>query len=235
MPRGVYNRSKTARATASDTSIGAAITSATVASDVPQEAPKPLSVRIVRMVDGIRSAFNDFTAEFKKVSERRAEFAPKFMKVFHAWQGETEGTFVAFVRVLVPELPMDTKGYKAHAAHIAADNLRSLYNRLERGKKLTPVERAKAIQNKPVAPRAAYTRLMAAFLPLIDDTGKEALRKAMSEQLHWTEAQIKGIFADSDETTPLVRVKPPRGVHIDHTLKLVPGPVPVAEKEDVAA
>ncbi len=229
LDKKTYSKATT-RARANDQGDGA--TDATTGS---QEAPKPLGARVVKQIDAIREAFNSYTSQLAAITERRAEFAPKFMKVFHAWQAETKGTFVAFVRVLVPELPMDTKGYKGHVAHIAADNLRTLYNRLERAKAGTPVERAQAIANKPVAPRAASVRLIAGFLGLLDANALEALKRAMQEQLHWSEAVVDGFITEAGEASPLVRVRPPKGINIEHALKLTPGRKPATEEEAIAA
>lgn len=243
MPRGIYDRTKrtnhryasqpAVRSKAHQSSEGT--TGTAVATTGTQGAPKPLSARIVKMIDGIRDPFVGYADALKTVNERRADFAPKFMKVFHAWQAETEDSFIAFVRVLVPDLPMERKVYIKHPASIAADNLRSLYNRLERGKAKTPAERAQAIQNKPVAPRVAFTRILAAFLPFLDASGVEQLRKVMSDQLHWTPGQINSVVADSTAAPPLVRVKAPKGVEIEHSLKLSPGPVPVIPQGETVA
>lgn len=234
MPRGIYARKPRIITTAND---AASVEPITGAADpqATQDTPKPLSTRIAKQIDGIRETFNGYTNGLKLVNERRADFAPKFMKVFNAWKDETQGNFVAFVRVLVPDLPMQRAGYIVHPAHVAADNLRSLYNRLERARKRTPAEQAQAEASKPVAPRQASLRLVASFLPYLEPSALDALKKVMKEQLHWSDNVVETFVAEATEATPLLRVRVPRGVHIEHALKVTPGPVPVSEPASVAA
>jgi hypothetical protein len=232
MPRGIYNRqlsTPAARSSSKDTARTLAATTDTT----PDKEPVKLTGPLVRALDTLRTVFTAFVADFKVLEMKRAELAPRFMKTFRKWQGETGGSFVAFVRVMVPDLPMDTKSYKAHSVYNAADYLRTMAARLER-EGTTPVERARAIANRPASPRTAMARMMASFLPLIDPSALAALRTAMEEQLHWTTAQVDGIMDLVGTEQPIVRVRAPRGIHIaEHSLKLVAAPTPrTVETED---
>jgi hypothetical protein len=76
-------------------------------------------------------------------------------------------------------------------------------------------------------------RMMASFLPLIDPAALDALRAAMETQLHWSTAQVDGIMDLVGKEQPIVRVRAPRGVHMEeHSLRLVAAPTPRAIETD---
>lgn len=198
--------------------------------DEDEEKVPKLSVSVARRLESIKATFTAFVDEFAAFTVSGEEFAPLFMKTFHKWEAETGGSFVAFVRVLIPSLPMDTKGYKAHPAYASADYLRRTAGRLDR-EGSTPVERAQAIANRPVSPRTALARIMVSIVPLIAPEALETIFAAMRSQLHWTDNQVDGFKTLIDEEQPLVRIRAPRGVHLDQGLKVTDAP---AISEDAA-
>lgn len=199
--------------------------------DEEPETAKPLSAVVARAVDAIRLTFSSFVDDFAAFTISGEDLAPRFMKTYRKWEAETGGSFVAFVRLLVPALPMDVKGYKAHSAYASADYLRREAARMER-QGTTPVERAQAIANRPASPRVAMARLMASIMPLIAPDALAVLYDAMRTQLNWTDNQVAGLRELVGEETPLVRIRPPRGVHIDAGLKVTEAPI---VNEDIAA
>lgn len=200
--------------------------------DTDEDEPVSLSKRVQTAVDKVRSLFRSYVEDFAALTASTEDLAPTFMQTYRRWEGETGGSFVAFVRVLVPDLPMETKAYKLHKAYNAADNLRRVAGRLER-EGTNPVERAQRIANAPVAPRRAFLSLLSAVAPLIQPDALDLLFDAMKTRLHWSEATVDGIkdAVENKEETPLVLIRPPRGVHIDQGLVVRSAPV-VAE--DVA-
>lgn len=204
---------------------------------IEDTAPEPVKLTgpLVRMIEAVRTPFKAFVDDFSQLEQTREELAPRFMRAFNKWQSETGGSFVAFVRIFVPSVPLQSRtndkgeGYRDNAAYQAADYLRRKNADIERAGS-TPVERAQAIANRPVNPRTAFARLLATVLPLLDDSAVVQLRRAMHDGLNWTDNQVNGLIELAGSETPLARVRPPRGVHLEHSLKLsVPTPADVEE------
>src|SRR6266581_8023066 len=174
MSRGIYTRRKHSndprtRSSAKDTN---------PVQETIAEEPVKLTAKLIRSVDELRVTFTAYSEAFTALEMRRADLAPKFMRICRAWQAETGSSFVAFVRVLIPDLPMERKGYVNHTAYMAAEYLRVKVNKFER-ENTTPVERARAIADKPASPRRIMTSVLASFLPLIDPAVLETLWAAM--------------------------------------------------------
>jgi hypothetical protein len=149
MPTGVYNRTARRQSTTRVTSTAKdAPPTASVTPDAPKDAPAKLTGPLVRAVDTLRVVFNTFLTEFNALEARREDIAPRFMRTFGKWQSETGGTFIAFVRVLVPDVPMTVKEYKFNRAYMAADYLRRLVAQQERAT-TSPIARAKQIAAVP--------------------------------------------------------------------------------------
>jgi hypothetical protein len=183
-----------------------------------------LSVKTQKMVDGIRSSFVNYVNDFQVLTATRESLAPRFMRAFQMWQEETKQTFVQFVRVLVPSVPEDRDGYRNDPAYQAATYLRRL--EAVNARVETPQARMQRLARAPVNPRIALARLVASLVPLLSPEGETALWRALEGQLHWSDAQIKGLQTLVETETPLVRVRTPRGVHIEHSLQLQQVPAP---------
>ena len=211
---------------------------ASSAGDTPAE-PVRLTGPLVRMIETVRAPFMAYVDDFAQLEQTREELAPRFMRAFNKWQSETGGTFVAFVRLFVPDVPLQSRsndkgsGYKDHTAYRAADYLRRKAAEIAREEAATPVQRAQAIANRPVSQRTAFGRLLAMVLPLLDESALGQLRRAMHDGLNWTDNQVNGLIELAGTETPLARVRPPRGVHLEHSLKL--SVIPTQEGEQLAA
>lgn len=229
MPKGIYQRSTTP-------AIPVAGSTVPILND-EAVAPIKLSAKTARAVEAVRGLFTPYVASFATINQLRGELAPKFMKAFEQWKAETDGNFVEFVRVLVPAVPLPSRtkdgiqGYRDHQAYQAADYLRRLVQQEARAA-TTPEEQADAIRNRPASPRQALARVIASIVPLIDPAAMAALWKAMESQLHWSETQVSGFRELVKLESPLVQVRPPRGLRVAHMLKVVPAAVIAKALED---
>ena len=139
-----------------------------------------LSKKTTALVEEVKVGFGAFSSDFNLLTSGRAELAPRFMRAFDAWQKETSGTFVAFVRILDPALPNGRTDYRNHSSYQAALYLQGLATR--------QTEPARPTGKEPIAPLRALARVLATILPLIDDRG--ILWATFLKQLHWSEAQV---------------------------------------------
>lgn len=200
-----------------------------------------LSARVRKAVDGIRQPFTDYVAAFKALTTTRAELAPKFMKAFALWAAEQpdgQADFTMFVRFLDPSVPESRAEYRLHAAYIAADNLRSLNNRMQRqaraaattnGETAGTAEQPAGGRLSPVSHVTAIARLLKAVAPLLSPETQPMLWAALQSQLGWSENQVKRIQNLVSQVDPLVVIREPRNVHAMGQLRLrLPEP---AERE----
>lgn len=193
-----------------------------------------LSSKLSKVIETLRVTFNGFVADYAALQADRATLAPRLMRAFAQWQTETGHTsFVAFVRVLVPGVPLERAGYRAHSAYQAADYLRRLTQQASRTTE-TPVEKAARIQSAPVSSRVALARLVASLLPLISPDSVGTFWSTAAGQLHWSEATLKGIQDLAKAESPLVTLKTPRGVHMTHGFRVV-GPANVQTEDQALA
>lgn len=142
-----------------------------------------LSSRTRALIDNVRTSFVTFVDDFSAlVSSSRQDLAPRVMRAFDAYRGETDGTFVDFVRQLDPTVPADRIKYRAHRSYQAADYLRRL---------VAQAPRAETRKRGPKAttPLVALARLMATVLPAVDPTG--AVWTAFVKEMHWSAEQAK--------------------------------------------
>lgn len=150
-----------------------------------------LSKKTVALVEGVRSQFVTYASTVGAMLSNRDELAPKFMRAFGAWQADTAGTFVQFVRFLEPALPEDSKAYKAHPVYTAADYLRRKVAQSERAKQAKASGRSEQAATAPATPLDAIARILSALLPNITD--KVRLWSMLGAELHWTERQISRV------------------------------------------
>lgn len=182
---------------------------------------KGLSAPVRRQITAIRKQFAGFAEDFRLVTESRAELAPKFMKAFGAWQTEVGGTFVDFVRVVVPDIGPSRDDYRAHPAAAAANYLRTLAAREARTERSeTPVQKAERIASAAVTPTTAVARLVKVLQGLVKPDTANLIWEAMRVQLHWPERTISRIQSETQNVQPLVDVNEPRGLHAIGNLKL---------------
>lgn len=197
---------------------------------IDDDATEPeISAKLGKAIATLRVTFRSFVEDFTALTTDRQTLAPRLMKTFAMWQAETGGSFVAFIRVLVPGVPLERAGYRAHFAYQAADYLRRLTQATARTTE-SPIERAARIQRAPVSPRVAMARLVASILPLISPDTTTVLWSALSDQLHWSEATVKSLQELCQSETPLVQLKAPRGTAASHSFRAAPVPVPDSEE-----
>lgn len=203
------------------------VTSATATASNPAE----LSAKTKKAIDQIKGAFKQFVTAFAALGEKRADLSPKFMKAFGLWQAETAGTFVDFVRFLVPEIGTKREEYRQHRAYQAADYLRRLAQQANRGeqRRRTPEERATA----PVTAMDAMARLLASFIPIIPEQEQAKIWESLHEVLHWSDRQVLRMQTLIDEAQPLVVAKIGRGNAQEiPNLRLAVGVVTTAEEDE---
>lgn len=185
-----------------------------MAKRIPPPAPEapvmvaPISAKTQHLIDAIRSDFKSFVDGFRVLNTKRADLAPAFMKAYGGYQNDTGGGFVTFCRVLVPEIPLDRDGYRAHPAYQAATYLRRLQSpAAERGKKIKP-------EDRPVTPLRALAVLVQTVLPILDPQG--ILWGAFVKEMNWTDEQAQRIQKLGVTLGPLhLRGKPAQVLHVE--------------------
>jgi len=168
-------------------------------------------------VRDITDTFLAFAHSFAAVASKRAEFAPRFVKVFEMWREETNGSLAAFCRLFDETVPLKTADYKKHPTYNAADYLRRMVADAERAAQSSKRGRKR---KKPASPRAALVRLVSSILPLFAESERDTLVDALSSRLNWTEDQARNVLTDAADETPIIVVKAPRGMHVDGELKI---------------
>lgn len=169
---------------------------------------KAASSRTLKAVETLRGPFMAFVADFTSITTKRAELAPKVMKVFGTWQSEVGGSFVEFTRILDPTIGATREEYRKHRSYQAADYLRRLAALTVARARTGAATRAPAI-----SPTAGMARLLKAVLPLIDAGQIDKLWQTLTAELHWSDRQTTNMqrAVDDAATDPLVRLTPPRG------------------------
>lgn len=161
-----------------------------------------LSAKVKRAVDAIKKPFVQFTRDFAALAMKREDLAPKFMKAFGMWQAETAGTFVDFVRMLVPDVGNTRAEYRNHRAYQSADYLRRIVGNANR-KPRTAAERASA----PAPPTDAIARILASLLSVIPEDRQSTIWDALGSQLHWTNRQVQRLQTQVEHVDPLVQIR----------------------------
>jgi hypothetical protein len=150
--------------------------------------PVQLSAKLTAVIDNLRRPFKAFVSEFKALSLSRAELAPAFMEAFGHYEKETEGSFIAFCRLVDPSIPAERDLYRNDPSYQAATYLRRLVQQTETTKKT-----GKRKGPKPATPLVALARFVATVLPVVDPTG--AIWAAFVAEMHWSERQAARVQA----------------------------------------
>lgn len=140
-----------------------------------------LTVKVSKLLAELEPPFLAFAEGFAHLSTARSELAPQFMQACRAWQRETHGTFVAFVRLFDSTVPLHRAGYRAHTTYAAADYLRRLRNK-RRGQSVP-------IEQRSVSPLVALARLVATVMPVVDPTG--TIWAAFVKAMNWSDEQAE--------------------------------------------
>lgn len=166
--------------------------------------PTELSAKVKKMVDGVRETFTAFKGNYIALKKARDAFAPTFVKAFDAWKVETSGTFIGFVRLLDPSVPMAQKDYRDNDVYNAAIYIRrKIVN--------PPGDRVERVGDAPATPMAGMARLIAAIKPLVPEDQLTKLWQIIAKELHWSEDQKARLEKLVEEAEPLLAVRAPKG------------------------
>lgn len=204
MSKRPYKRQQTAQQARQSANYAQAAIAGPDTTDAPgkaAKAPIEVSAKVMRIIDAVREPFASFVDGFAAITADRATLAPKFMKAFGAWQAETAGTFIAFVRVFDATVPAERAAYRDNPVYQAADYLRRLSANAAR-----PAAEANAV--KPASPFEAVARLVATLAPLVEDM--DLVWQAFLLELHWTDRQIARVQKLVGQAGPLLAKKAPQ-------------------------
>jgi hypothetical protein len=154
-----------------------------------------------RLIDNLKRPFMQFAGEFKRMSEKRTDLAPKFMTAFAKWvQDNGGGTFVSFVQFIDPTVPLDRDSYRVHASYMAADWLRRQSGqRRDQG----------ANRQKPIRSNVTMAaRLIATLLPLIKD--HDRVWEGFATEFGLTKRQKTRLMAAVASAKPIIQLPAPK-------------------------
>lgn len=176
-----------------------------VTTSVVVEAEPQLKRGTTRLIEDVRRPFHAHVTAFGTMHRKSVELAPSFMRAFGAYQADTGGTFVAFVRLFDDTVPPNRDpdpnersniGYRNHPTYRAADYLR----------RLAPLERAAEVEDheRPAGMSEAFVRLLAAIVTLIPEAQRARLWAIVGDELHWTERRVETLRTEVEQAEPLV-------------------------------
>lgn len=85
------------------------------------------SQKLTEALDTLRPAFREVGNDLQRLTRKRAEIAPTFLKTFTIWRRETGRSMLAFVHTLDPSVPVnDRAAYRVHPSYQAAFYLKGL-------------------------------------------------------------------------------------------------------------
>lgn len=170
-----------------------------------------LSAKTRKLVEAVRPAFTQFAADFEALTVKRSELAPKLMKAYGAVQSETGISFVGFVRLMDPTVPVSREAYRAHKTYAAADYLRRLAAgrpSAAAGPRITP---------EAETPLDVLSRLVAAILPNLD---APIFWTSFAQVCapHWSERQMTTLRSRVESLTAVgikpIPIRPPKPVKV---------------------
>jgi hypothetical protein len=154
-----------------------------------------LTARTQHAIDAVRSDFLAYAKDSAALGTKKSTLAPKFMRAFEAWEEETEGTFVSFVRLYDVKVPEDRDSYKSHPTYMAADYLRRLVAQAARPK----------TKRRSASPLEALARTLALIVPALGDD-PTPLWDAFKSRLKWKDTQIHRLQSLVEHAEPLLNV-----------------------------
>jgi hypothetical protein len=182
--------------------------------EVPTQ-PAPLTEKAVKAIEGVRAQFTSYVQGFVALQVSRQDLAPKFMRAFGVYQSETAGTFPNFVRQFDPTIGPSRDDYRNHKTFQAADYLRRITTGTTASSKPATAD--------PSAPPAA-TPLDAAALAIatvlssVPQSEHDALWRAVSAALHWSERQVANLRHRAEAAEPVASLEARRGtIHLVQT------------------
>lgn len=171
-----------------------------------------------RLIDAVREPFMNYLGQYTGLQATRTRLAPQFMKAFNAWAAETEGSFVAFVRLFDPSVPTRSDEYRNHQTYQSAEYLKRRANELaqrrEREEAGEPVAGATGIgAEAPATPITALARFVAMVLPLIAFEDQSKIWEFFETDFGWTKRRVdtlKGLV-ESPDIKPFATVRTEKG------------------------
>ena len=134
------------------------------------------SEKLRAVLDEIRPAFRDLGQGLDRLTQKRAELAPAFMKAYAVWRRETHRPFIAFVHELDRSMPVtDRTAYRSHPSYRAAEYLKQL------------AAAPDGPSRRGLTPLAALAVTIKSFLPLCGKRQKDALAVLLAAT-KWREA-----------------------------------------------
>lgn len=178
---------------------------------MPQADVKAIPATVNRQIQTLRRQFVTFRDSFAGVMQRRADLAPTFIRIYGLYQAATGGSFLAFVRQIDPEVPMDRDGYRNHPSYQAAQYLRRLVDRSDRG------GRANGVTAPTRSNVLNLARSIATILTVVRDA--DVVWKAIMQEFSLTQRQMTNLQKTAANVRPLltlpgVRPVNPRIIHV---------------------
>lgn len=149
-------------------------------------------------LDELRPAFGEVADGLKKLTQKRAEIAPSFMRAYTMWRRETRRSFVAFVQELDPSVPASKAGYQKHSSYHAAIYLRQL------------VEHPEESKRRGLTPLALSAVILKSVLPLFNQQEKEEVLLALTAACRWRDRDVAKLLAAVRRAKPVPLPKVPR-------------------------
>lgn len=196
-----------------------------------------LSSKVQTAIDKVKAPFMAYVRGSISLDQKRRDLAGPFMKAFGAWQAETQGTFVDFVRIFVPDLPEKTAEYKAHSAYAAADYLRREAAKASRaartGANNDGTSAQTSPQDRPAPAGDTIARLTAAIMQILHTENQQnRFLEIMAAELNWDAKRVENLKAQIVNVAPVVEIK---GRDLGHLRLSAPAPVDVEEAAEAEA
>lgn len=168
------------------------------------------SVKLREALDDLRPAFRELGHGLERLTQKRTEIAPSFMKAYAIWRRETRRPFIAFVRELDPSMPADRKAYRSHAAYRAAQYLQQLATEPD------------AKKRRGLTPLAMLAVTIKSFLPLCGTQRdqKEALQVLLAAT-RWRDVDQAKLLRSIRRAKAVGLPKAPRLVDVHKSTKVL--------------
>ena len=181
------------------------------------------SVKLREALEDVRPAFRELGQGLDQLTKKRTEMAPVFMKAYQIWRRETKRPFIAFVHELDPTMPVsDRKAYRTHRSYYAAQYLRQLAEKPEKGagpRGLTPI--------------AMLAVTIKSFLPLCGSQKEQKqVLEILTRTTRWRDRDVKKLVAKIRRAKAVGLPNIPRLIEATKTTKAV---VVAFERERLSA
>jgi hypothetical protein len=173
-----------------------------------------LSGGLKRQIESMRDQFGEYGAAFRAAWTKREELCEPFFRLFGAVQAEQSCTFVQFVGLMDPTVPVDqrdddprtgTKGYRSHPSYNAALYMQRLQQQRNRERQR---EEAGDQTNRPRAlnARERLARVLASMVQVIRDGEIERFWSGIGEELDLDTQSLARLRKDTESAEPIIRI-----------------------------